>query len=231
MLAFVDIQHEKLTEHPVHGPPHNREFLLRTKNIETATGMPTLPVHYRDFSINWMRQNSVEGFFISGNTPDWVEYDWNHFKPLQEAILSGEYPALGFCGGHQFIGITFGADAEALGPLEPGEADLMPEFHPGMRKEKGYLPLIMCEPEHPIFAGFPPSGPVVMESHYWELKALPPNFRLLASTPWCRIQIMQHSQLPIYGIQGHPEAYTAEHPDGKRFIRNFAVATGLIGPE
>lgn len=228
MLAFVDIQHEKITQHPVQGPPHNKEFLERAQNIQSAVGVPCLPVHYRNFSLDWLRAKGVKAFFISGNTPDWAEYDWDNFKPLQAAITSGEYPVLGFCGGHQLIGMTFGAPADALGPLETGENDLMPDYHPGMRKERGYLPLQIQAPGHPLFAGFPDTGPVVMESHYWELKSLPDRFRLLASTHWCRIQVMQHTDIPVFGIQGHPEAYTPQYPDGSRFIRNFAAATGVI---
>jgi GMP synthase (glutamine-hydrolysing) len=166
--------------------------------------------------------------FISGNTPDWVEYNWEEFKPLQTVIRSGEVPVLGFCGGHQFIGITYGAHCEALGPLEAGETDLMPEYHPGMRKEKGWLPLQIRAAGHPLFKGFEAKPPVVMQSHYWEIKGLPERFDLLASTDWCKTQVMQHCDLPIYGIQGHPEAYTAEYPDGKQFIHNFAAAAGII---
>ena len=228
MLAFVDIQHEKITHDPVQGPPHNNEFLERARNIGEAVGVRCIPVHYLDFSLDWLRRHQVRAFFISGNTPDWVEYDWERFKPLQAAVRSGEYPVMGFCGGHQLIGITFGAPCGPLGPLEPGETDLMPDYHPGMRKEKGYLPLQICAPGHPLFDGFPPSGPVIMESHYWEIKTLPERFRLLASTDWCRIQVMQHEQMPIYSTQGHPEAYTPQYPDGKWLIRNFARVTGII---
>jgi GMP synthase (glutamine-hydrolysing) len=185
-------------------------------------------VFYEDFSIDWMKQNGVVGFVTSGNTPDWVEYDWDLFKPLQAAVTSGDYPVLGVCGGHQLIGMTFGAPAEAMSELQPGEVDLMPEYHPGMRKEKGYIPLQMCQPNHTLFRGFPPSGPVVMESHYWEVKELPERFDLLASTDFCQVQVMAHQEIPVYGIQGHPEAYTEQYPDGKQFIHNWAVATGLI---
>jgi GMP synthase-like glutamine amidotransferase len=228
MLAFVDIQHEKITHHPVQGPPHLKELRERADNIGAAVGMPCQAVHYRDFSLAWLREHHVKGFFISGNTPDWVEYDWENFKPLQEAITCGDYPVMGFCGGHQLIGLTFGVECGPLGPLEPGEVDLMPDYHPGMRKEKGYLPFQVLLPGHPLFSGFPPSGPVIMESHYWEIKDLPPSFDLLASTPWCRIQVIQHRNIPIFSTQGHPEAYTGEYPDGKRLIRNFALATGII---
>lgn len=228
MLAYVDIQGRWLVEDPQVGPPHNREAAERARNIAAATGLPCQLVNYWNFSIDWMRANGVKGFCISGNTPDWAEYDWDTFKPLQEAICSGDFPVLGFCGGHQLIGLTFGAPCDALGPLEPGEVDLMPGYHPGMRKEKGYLPLKPKDPHHPLFDGFPPTGPIIMESHYWEIKELPAGFNLLASTDWCRIQVMQHQELPVFGIQGHPEAYTTEFPDGKQFIRNFAVTAGLI---
>ena len=228
MLAYVDIEAKWNVEDPVKGPPHNKEAAQRAQNIADAVGLPCKPVHYLDFSVDWMRANGVNAFFISGNTPDWIEYDWDEFKPLQQAMFSGDYPVLGFCGGHQLIGMTFGAPCDAMSPLEPGEVDLMPEYHPGMRKEKGWLPLQVCAPTHPLFRGFPASGPVVMESHYWELKQTPEKFSLLASTDFCHIQVIQHTQIPVYGIQGHPEAYTAQYPDGKKFIHNYAIACGLI---
>lgn len=228
MLAFVDIEHRKVIDNPEKGPHHLKDYFQRVDNIAAAVGLPCKPVHYLDFSLDWLRANDIKAFFISGNTPDWVEYDWDEFKPLQQAVTSGAYPVMGFCGGHQLIGMTFGAACDALGPLAPGEPDPMPEYHPGMRKEKGYLPFQVHTPDHPLFEGFPPGGPVIMESHYWEVKALPAGFALLASTNWCRIQVMQHRELPIYSTQGHPEAYTETYPDGKRFIRNFARATGVI---
>ncbi len=228
MLAFVDIQHEKITTHPVQGPPHNKEFLERANNIEQAVGMTCIPVHYRDVSLDFVRSKGIRGLFISGNTPDWAEYDWENFKPLQDIVLSGEIPVLGFCGGHQLIGMTFDAPCGPLGELQPGEVDLMPNYHPGMRKERGYLPLLPSQPMHTLFDGFPDHQPVIMESHYWEIKTLPESFDLLASTNWCRVQVMQHRDIPVFGIQGHPEAYTPQYPDGKRFIRNFAVAAGIL---
>jgi GMP synthase-like glutamine amidotransferase len=230
MLAYVDIEAKWNVDDPVKGPPHNREAAQRAQNIAEAIGLPCKLVHYLDFSVDWMRENGIRAFFISGNTPDWIEYDWATFEPLQAAVLSGDYPVLGFCGGHQLLGMTFGAPCDAMSPLEPGEVDLMPEYHPGMRKEKGWIPLQVRTPDHQLFRGFQASSPVVMESHYWELKDVPENFELLASTDFCRIQVIQHCEIPVYGIQGHPEAYTAHYPDGKMFIRNFAVATGLINP-
>ncbi len=228
MLAYVDIEARWNIEKPGWGDSHHVEALQRARNIGDAVGIPCQLVNYWEFSIDWIKQNSVEGFVISGNTPDWVEYDWELFKPLQAALTSGDYPVLGVCGGHQLIGMTFGAPAEAMSELQPGEPDLMPDYHPGLRKEKGWLPLQMCQPNHTLFDGFPAAGPVIMESHYWEIKELPERFDLLASTDFCQIQVMQHQEMPIFGIQGHPEAYTEKYPDGKLFIHNWAVAAGLI---
>src|SRR5262245_16037999 len=101
MLAYVDIEAKWNVEDPVKGPPHNREAARRAENIAEAVGLPCKLVHYLDFNEDWIRENGIKAIFISGNTPDWVEYDWETFKPLQNAVLSGDYPTLGFCGGHQ----------------------------------------------------------------------------------------------------------------------------------
>ena len=67
-----------------------------------------------------------------------------------------------------------------------------------------------------------------MESHYWDVKEVPPQFTHLASTDWSPYQVLQHREMPIVITQGHPEAYTEEYPDGERMIRNFARLTGII---
>jgi GMP synthase-like glutamine amidotransferase len=228
MLAFVNIEHENILDHPVRGPRSLKDYHQRVKNIGAAIGENCMPVHYLDFSLDWLRKNQIKAFFLSGNESEWADYEWAKFKPLQDAICSGDFPVMGFCGGHQFIGMTFGAPCDALGPLESGETDIMPSWAPGMRKEKAFMPMQVQAPDHPLFEGFPPSGPVLMESHYWEVKDVPEGLDLLASTPWCKVQIIQHREMPIFGSQGHAEAYTDEYPDGKRFIRNFAVLTGIV---
>jgi len=54
-----------------------------------------------------------------------------------------------------------------------------------------------------------------------EIKKLPLGFKLLASTPECRIQAMRHLHRPIVSVQFHPEQYTDRFPDGKRMPENF----------
>jgi GMP synthase-like glutamine amidotransferase len=228
MLAFVDIEHPSVHQDPRRAPYHLKDYYQRVINISQATGLVCHTVHYRDFSREWLRDHDIRAFFLSGNTMDWEGYAPGEWDVLWEVLRSGDYPVMGFCGGHQLIGLCFGAECGPLGPLEPGEKDLMPEYKPGMRKEKGHLPFDVVAKDDPLFDGFEASSPVIMESHYWEVCHLPQNFDLLASTPWCHIQVMKHHTLPIYSTQGHPEAYTEEYPDGKRLIHNFALLTGLI---
>lgn len=100
------------------------------------------------------------------------------------------------------------------------------QYHPGDAEGARLFPPRVSR--HTLFDGFRDHQPVIMESHDWQIKTLPELFDLLASTDWCRVQVMQHRDIPVFGIQGHPEAYTAEYPDGKRFIRNFAAAAGIL---
>jgi GMP synthase-like glutamine amidotransferase len=232
VLAFVDIEHSSVRNDPRRAPYHFRDYYQRAINIAQATGMVCHTVHYLDFSRNWLRENDIHAFFISGNTTDWEDYDLNEFEPVWDVIRTGEIPIMGFCGGHQSIALAFGAECGPLGPLEPGEVDPTPDFHPGMRKEKGYLKLDVLDTDHLLFAGCPEAGPVIMESHYWKIVSLPKDeWNVLATTLLDKYHVIQHRKLPIYSTQGHPEAYTDEYSDGKRLIRNFAIATGVISEQ
>jgi GMP synthase (glutamine-hydrolysing) len=53
------------------------------------------------------------------------------------------------------------------------------------------------------------------------VKELPENFQLTASNETCRIQAMQHTTRPLFGVQFHPELFDAEHPHGRRIVENF----------
>ncbi len=57
--------------------------------------------------------------------------------------------------------------------------------------------------------------------HRSEVKVLPDEFRLLASTDDCRVQAMVHRDMPLYGTQFHPEKRQEGYPDGHRLVANF----------
>lgn len=113
--------------------------------------------------------------------------------------------------------------------LKPGEKDNhMGTPSEGYFYEMEYLPVKIINAD----ALFESMGDVIIvhEGHYCEIKNLPSDFELLASTEECRIQAMRYKQASIpfgkwenltYGVQFHPNNYTDEYPDGKKILNNF----------
>ena len=85
--------------------------------------------------------------------------------------------------------------------------------------EKGYYTLDLHGKDR-LFEGCA-APPIVYESHYCEIKKLPPGFRLLASTKDVRIQAMRHESRPLIGLEFHPEDYSDRFPDGRIILENF----------
>jgi GMP synthase (glutamine-hydrolysing) len=71
--------------------------------------------------------------------------------------------------------------------------------------------------------------PLLYQSHYWEVKKLPDDLVLLASTEECAVQAMRHKECLIYGTQFHPEVHEEQHPDGRRLLTNFFRLIGMPG--
>ncbi|MGO8821384.1 MAG: glutamine amidotransferase-related protein [Desulfomonilaceae bacterium] len=124
-----------------------------------------------------------------------------------------DIPILGICGGHQAIALAFGGK---VGPIRAGTDDCMPYS----RDRQSGVTKLNQNTHDPIFVGLDDKISI-LESHYDEVKALPPGFVLLASEPTSRNQIIRHPYKPVYGIQGHPESFLGTRPDGGAIIRNF----------
>jgi GMP synthase-like glutamine amidotransferase len=218
MIWYVDIEHEKALADSTRAVGFDRVRSERARVCAEAAGIPCEAVLYRQVSWELAREKNLQAIAISGNTTDWAEYDWSTFQPLFTLVQSGQFPTIAFCGGHQLLGLMAGAPCDAIRRLRPGEED-RGGFAPGWYKEVGFLPVHVLR-DDPLFAGLG-SDPVFFESHYWEIKETPPGFDLLASTADVRVQVIRHQTLPVYGTQFHPEASTADHPDGFRLLRNF----------
>jgi GMP synthase (glutamine-hydrolysing) len=160
-------------------------------------------------------------FIVLGpqGTP-WCRYggasgvDLQNFLWMLPHVVEGlKVPVLGICGGHQALALAFGGK---VGPIR-GVSD---DCFPYSRVKQGGVVNIVRESPDPIFRGLEPELRI-LQSHYDEVKSMPPDFVLLASDPLTRIQIMRHRSKPVYGIQGHPEYFNNARPDGGVFIRNF----------
>ena len=133
----------------------------------------------------------------------------DEFHSMIEVLHKSGIPYLGICGGHQLLGVAFDA-----------KLDHMSDCAETVIQEIGFTRIHVKNETDPLFAGIDTDF-ICMESHHDELKELPKDFELLASTDLCTIQAMRHTKLPLYGVQFHPEIHNEAHAAGKRIIQNF----------
>ncbi len=114
-----------------------------------------------------------------------------------------KYPILGVCLGHQALGEYFGASlVKAKLPMH-GKTSFIRHF------EKG------------IFKGLPLQFSV-MRYHSLLLENLPDALEMLALTEGGELMAMQHRELPLVGVQFHPESILTEY--GLPLIANWLEA-------
>jgi GMP synthase (glutamine-hydrolysing) len=225
MIWYVDIEHEDALADPERASNFDAVRNQRAWVMEDIAGIPCEAILYRQVSLDLAMQKNVRAIAISGNTTDWEDYDFTTFQPLFDLVKSGKIPVIGLCGGHQLIGLMYQAECGPLRKLESGETDPA-DFAPGWYKEVGFMPVQVIK-DDPIFESLG-DQPIFFESHYWEIKQVPDEFELLASTEECKVQTIRHKQFLIYGTQFHPEVNSAEHRDGRKLLANFFRLAGLL---
>ncbi len=225
MILFIDNEHENVYSKPF----GERILAARTRikyRLEDITGDQCLIIRYNKVTPELLYQLKIRAIFVSGSSTDADLYDPAEQAGLRAVFQERAWPTFAFCGGFQVMAETYGAPLERIGPLAPGEADPMPEMAPGLKKEFGYDTVTVIK-SHPIFEGLN-QMPIMRHAHSWEIKTIPEDFDLYASTTMTPIQLIIHRDLPIVGTQFHPEYYTEEHPDGRVLIENFCKMAGLL---
>ncbi len=116
--------------------------------------------------------------------------------------LGRKAPILGVCLGHQAIGCAFGAEIVHAPKLMHGKAS-------EVKLEKSA-----------VFEGLPH---VISGGRYHSLvvdiDTLPEELKVTASAESGEIMAVEHRELPIYGLQFHPESILT--PEGRKILRNF----------
>jgi GMP synthase-like glutamine amidotransferase len=189
------------------------------------------------------KQTKPDAIVISGTLRDFDYYNPEVIETFGEFIRETRIPVLAICGGHQLVGLSFGARVLTLDRLEQHEQR---ENRP---LEYQYRFVRITDASDPIFRGIanPSSGLWqeyttqsrllrVWQNHGLQLDRIPEGFELLATSYLCRNQMMVRrdaGQL-IYTVQFHLEKsfedwnksrtrweHQNESRDGRIIFENF----------
>ena len=184
-----------------------------------------------------------DAIVLSGTLRDFDYYQQSIIDDFGKFIRQTKTTVLAICGGHQLVGLSFGARVITLDKLEQHEQR---EHRP---QEYQYRFIRITDPGDPIFENIActdPELPVdqlkgarilrVWQNHGLQLDRVPDGFQLLATSYLCRNQMMvkrTDGQL-IYTVQFHLEKSFEdwnknrtrwEHPnesrDGRILFENF----------
>ncbi len=208
-------------------------------NISRLVKRPTTEVAHLSEVAEAASRFQPDAIVLSGTLRDFDYYQQSILDEFGEFIRTTKIPVLAICGGHQLVGLSFGARVITLDKLEQHEQR---EQRP---QEYQYRFVRITEPNDPIFQNIncaDPEAPArilrVWQNHGLQLDRIPQGFELLASSYLCRNQMMvkrTDGQL-IYTVQFHLEKSFEdwnksrtrwEHPnesrDGRILFENFLI--------
>ncbi len=123
------------------------------------------------------------------------------------AKAAGRLPLLGVCLGHQAIGQAFGG--RVVRAPHPMHGKLSPIRHEA------------CG----VFEGLPsPLSATRYHSLTVERDSLPDSLEVTAETEDGTIMGLRHREMPVHGVQFHPESIASEH--GHALLHNFLAIAG-----
>lgn len=226
LVCILDTEHpdtvrEKLRQAPI------AQYKCRVlqRRVKEITGLPCVLVHHAEVTCKEFERPNLRAILLMARARA-IEKQLD--QELFALIRQTKVPMIGFCGGLQIIVQAYGGKIDYMRKLKPGESDTNPKYQPGMFKEWGFLPVRAIKSD-PLLDGLP-EPMIVKEMHAWQVVDLPAEFEVLAETAECKIQIARHRGRPLYGTQFHPEAYDAQHTDGRKLLENFFRIAGVVKP-
>lgn len=212
-------------------------------NVSRLVKTPTSHVTHLAHLSTAVKEFEPDAIVLSGTLRDFDFYRPAIIEEFGTFIRATKIPVLGICGGHQLVGLSYGAHVLTLDRLQQHEQ------RENRRNEYEYRFVRITDPEDPIFAGInnPGSGIWqdytkqarilrVWQNHGLQLDQVPAGFKLLATSYLCRNQMMvnrDNGQL-IYTVQFHLEKsfedwnktrsrweHQNESRDGRVLFENF----------
>ncbi len=207
---------------------NNVERLVKKSTTEVA--------HLSDLALA-ETEFKPDAIVLSGTLRDFDYYRPEILDRFGHFIRNTATPVLAICGGHQLVGLSFGARVVTLDNLEQHEQrDNRPH-------EYQYRFIRITDASDPIFRGelwqeYPGEARIlrVWQNHGLQLDRVPTGFKLLATSYLCRNQMMvkRDDRQLTYTVQFHLEKSFEdwnksrtrwEHPnesrDGRILFENF----------
>src|SRR5215471_6461141 len=190
-----------------------REIRSALSQIEPDLRVVSVP--FDQLTFEFVKTLSPSHIILSGQSHPWECYLPEALAGIFHVIRTAPKPILGICGGQQQIALAFGAPVDLIERIGPGKG------YEGAFREHGFCSVTLeTETGNELFADLPKQL-TVWESHCDEVKELPAGFVCTASNKVCEIQAMQHTSLPLFGVQFHPELFDEEHGHGRTILENF----------
>jgi GMP synthase (glutamine-hydrolysing) len=211
-------------------------------NISRLVKRPATEVAHLSEVASAAKRFAPDAIVLSGTLRDFDYYQLSILEDFAGFIRETKTPVLAICGGHQLVGLSFGARVITLDKLEQHEQ------RSARPQEYQYRFIRIINADDPIFRNINCSDPEsparilrVWQNHGLQLDSIPEGFELLATSYLCRNQMMvkrTDGQL-IYTVQFHLEKSFEdwnksrtrwEHPndsrDGRILFENFlTIAT------
>ncbi len=182
---------------------------------------PLVKLYHQLFNdhVNFVRYNELDaskslndprltGIILGGMPDDYDQYPDGCWEEEYKLIYQNKVPTLGICGGFHLIAMAYNFKVEK-------KLNHRGEFV----KEKGWREVNIIK-DSPLFKGLPEII-VVDEGHSWEITELGNRFSVLAWNDFSKIQALQMNDIPLWGVQFHPEIGDKGHPHGGIILRNF----------
>jgi GMP synthase (glutamine-hydrolysing) len=172
-------------------------------------------IHPNDVSDAFIREFAPKGIILSGSHASTYE---EHELRAPQAVWDLGVPVLGICYGMFTMAVQQGGKVEAADHREFGYAEV---------RAHGHTQLLAGIEDFSTAQGH---GMLkVWMSHGDKVTALPPGFKLMASTPSCPIAGMADEARGYYGVQFHPEVTHTKQ--GRELLNRFVLEIANAKPD
>jgi GMP synthase (glutamine-hydrolysing) len=176
-------------------------------------------IHPNDVSDDFVREFAPKGIILSGSHASTYE---DHQLRAPQAVWDLGVPVLGICYGMQTMAHQLGGKVEWSDHREFGYAEVRARGHTKLLD--GIEDFRTAQPD-----GTSHGMLKVWMSHGDKVTALPPGFKLMASTPSCPIAGMADEARGYYAVQFHPEVtHTAQ---GRAMLERFVLQIADAKPD